>query len=228
MRRARKAPRQFRLLDWNIGASRPMADVEQHLRQLAVEARWPQVITLHEAWRYDAAIRAALGAKYVMHEEIGGGFKADDNIILTRRKDSLAGRLAFLRMRLRWTGPKSPKKNNQPPRIWPVLDIGWRKWRIVSFHNVTANPASNEKARAEAMYALVELAEERGSQRRGLIVVGDFNGPPKPLAQAIDGHSVEGYRVDHAVVRGATGRRLRIFDRHGSDHPPVLYIFTRD
>lgn len=224
MKRARKAPRTLDLLDWNVGASRAPDDVMKQLRHAVNQAGRPAVITLHEAWPYDSAITQAL-PDYRMHEA-SGGFKADDNIILTRRDKAPAGRFAALRMKLRWTGPKSPRRLNQPPRTWPVLDIGFRKWRVVSLHNPTR--AGNEKARDEGFGRLVKLAKQRGSKRRGLLIVGDFNGDPRPLAKAIGGEVVKGYHVDHAVVRGATGKRVAVLDKHGSDHHPVLYRFTRD
>jgi len=216
----RKAPRRLRVLDWNVGASRQGDDVMRCLRALADVAK-PHVICLHEAWRYDSAILLAL-PDYQLHEA-EGGFKADDNIILTRRKKAPAGRLAFLRMRLRWTGPKSPRKFNQPPRIWPVLDIGLRKWRIVSFHAATAN---NPEARAEGFDALVDLAEQRGSRRRGLLIVGDFNGNPAGLARKIGAEVTEGDHPDYLVARGATVK-VRSLGRYGSDHEAHVYTCTR-
>lgn len=222
-RARKKAPKQLRHLDWNVGASRAADDVQTQLRHLVNNAGLPHTITLHEAWPYDQAIAQAL-PDYRVHEA-RGGFKADDSIILTRKDRAPAGRFAVLRMKLRWTGPKSPKRFNQPPRTWPVLDIGLRKWRIVSLHAATQG---NPEARDEGWGALVKLARKRSSQRRGLLIVGDFNGDPRPLAEAIGGYVVKGYYVDHAVVRGATGIRRAVLDKHGSDHHPVVYIFTRD
>lgn len=216
------------LVSWNARVHRAPADVARALIEYIDRHDHPQVIVLHEAREYVAALRAGLPG-YRAYAWRRGGPKSANTFVLVRR-DLRVTYFSRLRMATAWVGPKG---GVQPGRLFPIVDIGGRGGhRIVGVHRSTA--AGNGSARAEEFAALLKLAGRRSSRRRTLVIVGDLNGSatsmapgsPGDLAKRIGGHVVPGHGPDMAVVRDGTGTGTP-GPSLGSDHPLVAYKFTR-
>lgn len=224
-------PHTLRLLDHNLKVHRPVDAVIDGVQQAIEDHRQPHLLTFHEAVEYAHEIRDALDDYRVYFET--GWEKAADNLIAVRR-DLKSEQCMPIRMRERWTGPKSPTPRNQPGRTWPVVNIE-DHWRSTSIHRCTGHVTGpNTAAGAEEFGNLVRFVERRGSDGRALLAPGDWNGwpsqtGPRSLGRFVDTVGgkviVPGPGVDHLWVRGADAEG-RVGKAYGSDHKARGYTVT--
>jgi hypothetical protein len=235
-----EAPR-LRVVAWNVRVGRRPEEVARQLA-LALSSIRADVVVLNEAAAYVPALRQALAHGEWKAWHAWGWAEARNVVVLTRRGLPVR-RTVPIRNWRSWVGPLARRPH--VGRTFLLVDVGLH-WRIVAVHRTPGGPRGghprdsrgygpNAEAWAEEHRRLVRLSARPGSVRRSLVIVGDQNCEaldPDPLsigglADAIGGAVVTTHtKVDHAVVRDATGRGRR-HDYFGSDHPLVSYDLIR-
>lgn len=220
-------PTTLRVIAWNAKVGRNPADVVAALA-IAIERTDADVVILTEAAAYARPLRRLVGWQ-VRHAR---GWAEARNVVVLVRNGLRVRRVVSVRNWRRWVGPKLGK--DHAGRTFLLVDIGAR-WRIVGVHRTPGGPGGpNAVAWAEEHARLARVADRPGSHRRALVIVGDQNCEADDrhplsiggLADTIGGQVVATHtKVDHAIVRDATGRGTR-HDYYGSDHPLVSYHLT--
>lgn len=158
------------------------------------------------------------------------GAESQSSVTLVRKRLHLYGWVAF-KMARTWIGPKHHIKH--PGRTFIAEVSGGI--RSVDVHMPTEGQGRNKAAWKETIDRLEEVADNRASRVRPLVLAGDWNSHPgaadiKALAKRIGADIVyDEKNTDFALVRGTVvkkGRKTRVLSakvhtgtKQGSDHP---------
>lgn len=228
------APTTLKGFTWNVHVGRSPKMVQQVVADLLTTYN-ADVAVLQEAASYYRVLRALPGYRLYTGQADREG---RSTCVLVRRGIPVP-RVRLLVTRLAWWGPKAGKRH--VGRTFPVVDLGrWRgpRWRVVGIHRVPGGPRggtlTHGRNRPEwnaEHVELVTLAHRRSSQRRALVMPGDWNCEaddehPRGVwayAQAVGAMILPTRtKVDHVVVRGCHGKARRR-ENYGSDHPLVTF-----
>jgi hypothetical protein len=239
-----EAPDPLDLVLHNVRAGRHAGEVVRATRTLVRDTGRPHVIGLLEASAYRDELRdSPLRHDYLIR--FVRGWRESANIVALVRRDVPLRRIAPIRTRRPWIGPKMGRPH--AGRTHLLVDVGRmedpRAWRLILVHRVPGGPTGgtsslvrgrNAAAWEAEHYKLADVADRPGSHRRAFVIVGDQNARPDDRHPLSPGGLADeigarihrtGAAVDWALLRDcqATSERL---DSYGSDHPAIRYTLT--
>lgn len=209
----------MKILYWNVYTGSKAGDVLRELRQM-IDKHRPDIIGLGEADHLWFAVREIKGYRPF---SIKASYRGEGDTVVLVRDDVDLKHWHWLKMTKWWVGPKHGLKQG-PKRYWS----GRIKDPKLGLVRVSIGHWPFNYAREETEQRIVSWFARTIPGRKS-VHVGDLNTHPDDMSKFVTrfkGRHV-GEGIDRAMFKnmGATAHSL---GRRGvSDHPAVLFHFTR-
>lgn len=208
--------RTIKVLYWNVYIGN---SPEETLRELSVlaKAHRPHIIGLGEATKAYKITDEIPGYRRIHLAPVRqrGNENADSAVLV--RHDVVITSKRIWRMRLSWFVPG--RRVRHTPRVYIVVRFKaeGRKWRVAVGHWPFGAAQEETKRKVRRWFRLSTLPSA---------YVGDLNAREPELTRFFRPLKNIGFGVDRAIYKRcrATAKNL---GKHGSDHPAVLFRFSR-